>query len=138
MSTAVQAKPFNIVTHNGLITVRSTKGTGEHRTIRIHTQSKDAKFAPGQRVAQLLVGPDNESDYRAFGFVTIDGRICLFKKHREERFYQWMKAFMENPERFPSVEFNFEGHCRRCGRLLSDPLSCEIGLGPTCRELEGA
>lgn len=28
------------------------------------------------------------------------------------------------------------GHCRRCRRLLTDPESIKLGIGPECRELE--
>jgi hypothetical protein len=73
----VSERPFDIESHNGCITITSLD-SGEHRTVRIRTKSERSKFAPGSRVAELLTGPDNESDYQAFAFVGDGGgSICL-------------------------------------------------------------
>lgn len=130
--TAVLEKPFDIATHNGIVTMRSLR-TGEHRTFRIWTKSKESNFMPGRRVVGLLSGPDNESDYRAFGVMDDDGRIHLWRKHQGERFYQWAAAALSAPEQFlHQVEFSFDGRCRRCNRLLTDPDSVASGIGPHC------
>lgn len=132
----VQDQIFEIRTHNGFITLTSHK-TGEHRTLRVWTQHKEAKFKPGERLIGLLTGPDNESDYRSFGVLGDDGEIYLWRKHQDDKFYQWIRLALLNPERFlDRVSFSFEGHCRRCNRLLTDPISVASGLGPTCRQAE--
>lgn len=134
MASAVElpsvAEFFDIRTHNGFVTVHNP-ATGDHRTFQINTQPKDAKFAAGMRVASLLVGPDNESDYRGFGFV-IDGRVVLWKANRESKVYQWYKRFLEAPRRHPKLEINFDGRCRACNRLLTTPHSVRSGIGPIC------
>lgn len=136
MGVATVTKPFEIKTHNGVITMKSLR-TGEHRTFRIRTMKADAKFLPGKRIIELLQGPDNENDYRSFGMVGDNGRVCLWKKHQSETFYTWVATALEHPEKFlDRVEFSFEGRCRRCNRLLSDPASVASGIGPTCSGVE--
>lgn len=128
--------PFQVATHNGIITIKS-RTTGEHRTLRIHTQPKDAKFAAGERVAEILSGPDNTGDYRGFAFVKSDGSVCLWKKYQDSDFYQWIARFLRHPERFLNkVEINFEGKCRRCNRDLTTPESVASGIGPTCSGMD--
>jgi hypothetical protein len=126
---------FNLQTHNGCITMRNlTKGT--HRTFKVWTQSDDANFMPGKRLVGLLTGPDNTQCFRSFGVLGDDGQIYLWKKHRGQYFYEWAaNALMHPDEVADQVDILFEGHCRRCNRVLTDPVSIEIGLGPTCREI---
>lgn len=136
MSVDTVTKPFEIKTHNGIITMKSMK-TGEHRTFRIRTMKQDSKFLPGKRVVELLQGPDNESDYRSFGMIGDDGRVYLWKKHQGQAFYVWVASALQSPEHYVDrVEFSFEGRCRRCNRLLSDPDSVASGIGPTCSGVE--
>ena len=126
---------FSIKTHNGYLTIRS-RNSGEHRTVKIWTQKEDAEFFGGRRLVGLLSGPDNESDYQAFGFIGDDDRIVLWKKHRESDFYLWLARFLNHPERFASkVEVNFDGRCRRCNRTLTTPGSVESGIGPVSPDL---
>lgn len=130
---------MNIATHNGFVTVKSAR-TGDHRTFRIATQADDAKFAPGRRVVSLLTGPDNETDYRGFGFLDAapDGRvkITVWKKCRGGQF----EALAEMLENLPAheaagqVSVNFDARCRRCNRTLTTPESVASGIGPVCAE----
>ena len=132
----VTDKLFSVRTHNGFVTMTSHR-TGEHRTFRVWTQKPDAKFMAGKRLVGLLVGPDNESDYRSFGVLGDDGQIYLWKKHQGDKFYQWVALALVHPERFTEkVAYSFDGRCRRCNRLLTDPVSVSEGIGPTCRGLE--
>lgn len=125
---------FDVATHNGCITIRS-KATGEHRTVRVKTQSNDSSFFPGRRLVELLEGPDNESSYRAFGYLTAGPvGIVLWRKHRDSKFYLWLVSFLLDPDSFlDRVEVNFEGRCRRCNRKLTTPESVRLGIGPVCR-----
>ena len=81
--TTETAQP-TVATHNGTITIYNP-ATDAHRTFRIRTQPDDSDFAPGQRVVSLLVGPDNESDYQGFGFVSY-GRIAVWHSRRNTVF----------------------------------------------------
>lgn len=149
MSVAIDAKPFDIATHNGHITVVSDK-TGEHRTIRIHTEKWVERDASGEvlldeqgkpkkkavRTIGLLTGSDNENDYQNFALVGDDGRVVLWKKYRGGRFHEWLAKYLSRPEDFPQIECNFEGRCRVCNRLLTTPESVLRGIGPVCEEQE--
>lgn len=131
MTTAT--KLFDITTHNGRITLRNPS-TGGHRTLRIRTIPKDSKFAPGQRVAELLIGGDNDNDYQGFGFV-VGGTVSVWRSKQTQAF-AWYAKFLANPERFPEIEVFFEGRCRVCNRALTTPESVESGIGPVCEGRE--
>lgn len=147
--SAVLSQPFNIATHNGFITVVSNK-TGQHRTVRIRTEEWIQRDRDGNvihddcgepvkkavRTVGLLTGQCNESDYTNFAMIADRGQVVLFRKNRDSEFFNWMAKFLESPARFPHIEFNFEGRCRRCNRLLTTNESVLSGIGPTCRELE--
>lgn len=122
---------MNIFSHNGIITIKNPK-TGNHRTFRIKTQKDNDQFAPGERIVQLLTGPDNENDYRGFGFVKND-HIVLWKKYVgiDNGSFEKFCKILTNPDKF-GLEVNFEGKCRRCNRTLSTPLSVSLGIGPEC------
>lgn len=136
MMNAVAAHPYTIQTHNGKLTVVSHR-TGEHRTFRIKTQDKDARFAPGERIVSLLIGPDNVSSYKGFGFVMPDGRIAVWKKDRGTK-YEELARFLEKlgeHEAAGRVDVHWSVLCRRCNRELTTPESIESGIGPVCAEM---
>lgn len=127
---------FNIRTHNGCVTI-TNPATGQHRTFQIRTQPADARFAPGERIVSMLAGPDNQHAYRGFGFIKPDGSVVLWKRCRTD-FFERVVPLLQNPARFQSlgIEYDIEGHCRRCNRLLTVPESIRSGIGPTCAEHE--
>lgn len=138
---------------NGLWTVQSTK-SGEHRTFRIRTLSKDSSFAPGERVVGLLVGPDNGANYKDFGFVTPEG-IRVWRRFQKDgdaangtaycggrlsafEFYArvlWglLVENDESPWTRQGYSVDGSGTCVRCGRVLTEPESIRLGVGPYCR-----
>lgn len=130
----------SIATHNGKITIKSP--TGQHRTFCIKTQKDDANFAPGERIISLLDGPDNENDYKQFGFVKEGGLIVVWRKYRGsvgdngyepsayER-YAKMLMHVEHYERL-GAQYMFATSCRRCNRTLTTPESIQSGIGPIC------
>jgi len=123
---------FDLRTHNGIVTVANT-ARGTHRTFRIHTQADDAKFAPKARILGLLIGQDNETDYNGIGFVKEDGRIILWRRYQTDTYAKLIRV-LEQPDRFRALGFtySYEGHCRRCNRLLTTPDSVRDGIGPVC------
>ena len=123
---------FSHTTHNGIITVENT-ARGTHRTFRIKTQKEDAKFAPGERILSLLTGPDNTTSYTQIAFVKEDGRIILWRRYQTEQYERLIRVLLE-PDYYQSIGFayHYEGHCRRCNRLLTTPESLRSGIGPVC------
>jgi len=123
---------FDIRTHNGKITVENTV-RGTHRTFRIRTQKEDDKFAPGERILSLLVGPDNSSDYLQIAFVKDDGSVRLWRKYRTPQ-YEALVKVLQRPDHYRSLgcRYHYEGRCRRCNRTLTTPESVKSGIGPVC------
>jgi len=139
---------------NGTWTIKSP--AGGHRTLRVRTILSESDLR-GSRIVELLVGPDNERDYKGFGFVLSDG-ICVWKRCRSDAGrdeacvdgYRWNAAWsdfekvahmllslMTRPAGgyFGGEGYTVEGEkrCLRCNRKLTTPESIEAGLGPECR-----
>lgn len=122
----------NVLTHNGIFTITSTK-TGDHRTFKIRTQPLDSNFAPGKRVLYLLTGPNNTQDYKGFAFVDDNG-IHLWKKSQTPQYQAFVRMLLN------LTQFEAEGKCtvqaattcRVCNRTLTTPESIESGIGPIC------
>lgn len=136
MTIAISA-PYNLATHNGIITMRNP-ATGNHRTIKIATQKKDARFAPGKRIVYLLTGSNNTSDYQGFGFIKMakDGQayIAVWKKQSTDTFRQ-LGLMIQHPVHYietANIEYLFEGCCRVCNKTLTTPESIKSGIGPVC------
>jgi len=123
----------SIGTHNGIITLTNPATQGR-RTFRIKTQSEDSHFAPGERIVSLLTGPENTTDYTGFGFVKPDGRIKVWRKRRGGVYETYARMLECLPGLIESgrLQVNYEGHCRRCNRLLTTPESVQSGIGPIC------
>ena len=124
---------------NGTYTIRN-KETGEHRTFRVKTQKDDSTFAPGKRIVALLSGPNNESDYKGFGFVN-DDRIAVWTKLRgyeKKSAYDWYAIMLwelatDTKSRWhENYEVLLEKKCIRCNRKLTHPESLNTGVGPEC------
>lgn len=121
---------------NGTYTIRN-RDTEEHRTLRIRTQPKDASFAPGRRLIGLLIGPENESDYRSFGFVGENG-IHVWKRFQASGPWNaYARAIMELTGDEPTdldetYDLLVSRRCLVCGRKLTTPESMESGIGPVC------
>ena len=96
--------------------------------------------APAYFVA-LLTGSDNRRDYNYLG-VIFDGRTyrhgktkaCAGADAPSAKAFDFFWRCLAQGSLPDALEFWHEGHCGRCGRLLTDPSSIEIGLGPDCAE----
>lgn len=122
---------------NGTYTI--TSPSGEHRTFRIRTQPEDSNFAPGKRVVSLLIGPDNNSDFKGFGFADENGihvwsRYRLSAVHVQYAALLWSLATEGEASRFyaKGARILLEGRCVRCNRKLTHPVSIVTGIGPEC------
>lgn len=133
---------------NGIYTIENE--AGDHRTISIRTQKKDASFAPGERIAALLTGPENEKDYQGFAFVKDEGFIVWRKKrgvNGRVSTYEWYAKILQCLELQPSEMEEVEAtvslsgrtykillskRCMICNRRLTTPESVRAGIGPVC------
>jgi len=88
----------------------------------------------------VLVGPDNTSNYRKFGTITIDENGMPFFRslgsHASDKLYcKWFdRIFLDLciGITFPKLEIWHCGRCCKCGRLLTVPRSVDMGIGPEC------
>ena len=145
MSTFHQIESPNLLV-DGTITVLLRNG--KHFTYRVHTVKKGD--LEGKRIVALLNGPDNNSNYKGFGFVVperanvaANGQhpnwvdvpdsqdIAIWKKCRSEAFEKHAKLLLGHANEHV-VEWMQEGRCMKCGRKLTTPESLKAGIGPVC------
>lgn len=133
----VPAHLFDVAIHNGEVTI-SNPTSGGHRTFKV-TTILEGDLA-GRRVVGLLTGPENTSDYQCFAFVLDNGQVKVWSRFRGQngKRSDWEKFadMLERPGYWTAragLEYLVSGRCRRCNRLLTDPLSIATGQGPTCR-----
>ena len=119
---------------NQLITVKNLK-SGEHRTFAIKTCQKGS--LAGKQLVALLIGPENESDYQAFGFID-DFGVKVWRS-KDTPTFRVFAAMIEqhlglkaNGFEFKDFDWLASKRCQRCNRTLTDPLSIERGIGPEC------
>lgn len=131
------AKDF-MLAGNAHLTLVSTK-TGQRFTYRVRAPKQKGSVS---HFVSVLYGPNNQTDYAYLGHV-FSGQGGHRFVHGKKSRYNWgepqVKAFKwfweqlvgkgELPE---SVELWHEGHCGRCHRPLTVPLSIERGIGPEC------
>ena len=144
--TAKDAREYTLA-GKATITLTSQK-TQAHYTYRIRS-SKDGHCS----FVQVLVGPDNTTDYQYLGIIPQDryGAPQFFRCTQKSRFYKvdlaaeapCLKAFRYYwdhvlANRLPAnLEVRHEGSCGRCGRVLTTPESIDRGIGPECWEKMG-
>lgn len=131
---APQGNPTASGVKNGYYTVEWPGGG--HTTIRLTDHWDEAEAARGAQVAGFLRGADNTSDYERFAFV--NGRqMRVWRRFGPD--CQPARALrvllgMPDPADAGRAFARASGRCYVCNRLLTDPLSIELGIGPVCRE----
>jgi hypothetical protein len=98
---------------------------------------------------KAMTGPDNETAYTYIGFIRPNnnngnltfmwgskspiGREASSVKAMEA----YINAFIGNGKLPKGITFHGSEKCCRCGRKLTVPESCTLGIGPECREKMG-
>lgn len=133
-SNMMQAKKG--IMQNGIYTIKNTE-TNEHRTFKI----KVCRFGAlkGKQIAELLTGPDNESDYQGFAFIN-DSGIQVWKS-KAQKTYLAYAALLEHLLKIKTHNFSNDRYalsvskrCMVCNRTLTTPESIERGIGPECEK----
>jgi hypothetical protein len=125
-----------------IFTVKSGK-TGKHFTFKVIPPKKEDKDKSPVYFVKVLTGSDNTSNYTYIGHIWRDS--FTFVHGKKSRIgadapsvvaFSWLmrKVKSEDVPMLSKVEVWHEGRCCRCGRLLTDPLSIELGIGPECRK----
>lgn len=131
--TDPEPEPETPAIPNGTYTIETEDG---HFTFRLKEGS--GKLS-GKTIIEYLYGPDNELDFRAFGFMKADGTIQVWTRFRHNtvgtvRVQQIAKALStsDTVEKAGQAYALMSGRCRRCGRTLTVPASIHRGYGPDC------
>jgi hypothetical protein len=111
-------------------------GKGEHYTFKIRQPKGDNK----PFFVSLLTGPNNEGDYTYLGIYNPnDHKVFLTAKSKMNenstpvKVINWAIGIVASGKTLPEgYSIQHEGRCCRCGRLLTDPTSIELGIGPEC------
>jgi hypothetical protein len=113
--------------------------TGTHFTYRVAANKKKGGTTPSHFVG-VLTRPDT---YTYLG--------CIFEGRRwahghkspishdapSAKAFAWCWAKLSGGHMPETLEVFHEGRCGRCGRRLSTPRSCTIGIGPECEKKMG-
>lgn len=107
-------------------------GEETHRTFRVKDASSQSKLA-GKRIISLLTGPDNTGDYMGVGFVTDQG-VSVWKRFSAEGVMKDAIDILLGDVETAQMGYAMQsGNCYVCGRLLTEPESIKLGIGPVCR-----
>lgn len=108
---------------------------GVSRTLRLVDDWRE-NAAKGSQVAQFLNGPDNESNYAGFAFVT--GRTFrVWRKFATDSAITSALSFLVHTDRAGWMSAGeayavASARCFRCNRPLTVVSSISAGLGPVC------
>ncbi len=140
ITDAAAAKQF-VLAGNATFTLASKK-TGKRYTFKVQKSKPSQSGAPFVWFVKTLYGSDNTSDYAYVGMIK-DEKFGLTKKSQytlespQVRAFDFVWGNLTKGQINPNTEFWHEGHCGRCGRLLTVPHSIETGIGPECAKLMG-
>jgi hypothetical protein len=123
------------------VTLRSTR-TEMRFTYRIKQAANRETGKPEPLFfVKVLVGQDNESAYQYLGLIrhTPSGyrydhgaKSKITKTAASAGAFEWSFKALARGVIPPELEVWHNGHCARCGRMLTVPESIQRGLGPKC------
>lgn len=146
-----------ILAGKAIITLKNAK-TGNRFTYRIkRMKTGDVHNVNDRRNAlrfiSVLTGPENTSHYSYFahfkilGGIDFDGTQSFEYKFNKDKakvkrdcqsvqVFEWVVGNLVHKKPMPSnIEIWHNGHCCRCGRVLTVPESIEDGIGPECKRI---
>ena len=135
---------------NATFTVLNTLTSGRFTyRVRVAKDKVTKKPLPtGPWFVQVLTGSNNEGDYSYLGaiFPVQPGEDLTLKLTAKSAYgpdagsvkaFAWTLKRLQATTLPPTIEVWHEGHCGRCGKLLTVPASIERGIGPDCAALMG-
>jgi hypothetical protein len=127
------------------ITLRSLS-SGNRYTYRIELADKRNPTDLDRYFVNVLVGPDNWSNYKYMGMITKCSNGSLsFKRTQGSKISEDAPSYIGFNFCFAQLvaanmrgfEVWHEGKCGRCGKKLTVPESIATGFGPDCLEMVG-
>ncbi len=140
------AKEF-ILAGNATVTFVSKK-SGNRFTYKVKQAPRKEGDNPNSTLyfVSLLVGQDNENDYSYIGIITryvcpAGSESLNFRTTKASKVsvdapsvmaMEWVISFLSQGDMPHMTEIWHLGRCGKCGRTLTTPESCAVGLGPIC------
>lgn len=119
--------------HPGVYTVMLP--SGDHRVFEVEVMGRNADFAPGKTVLRWLAGPERER--KGLGFL-VGGQARIWQKKRHLVVGPLREALdILLAWDGESDDVKVARYCARCGDLLTNPVSNDLGIGPYCRKQQG-
>lgn len=124
------------IPYKGTFTFVWGQDDSDYRTIRI----KKWTSRRGCWLIELLTGPENSTDFTAFGtYDEATGSYTIWRRyiHNEKMkdVIEWLKASDEEKQKAAGEVYAMQSNnCWRCGHRLTVPASIHRGLGPDCAE----
>lgn len=128
---------------NAIVTLVSKK-TGERFTYRIRNPKLES--ATSVYYVDVLTGPNNEADYTPLSVLALENGQLHNYRASISRIgndapsaiaFRWAaQHLLIKPSELvlELLDVFHEGRCSRCGRLLTNPSSVGLGLGPECAQ----
>ena len=118
----VSNEPVTQVCPNGTFTVVLNE-QGDYRTIKLVDAPETMSKPAGTQIASYLSGPDNESSYTGFAFVS-GSRIGTWSKFKADSTLTKALRFLLSSDRERQIDMGEayaieSGNCFRCGRKLT-------------------
>jgi hypothetical protein len=120
---------------NATFTVVNTD-TKKHFTFKVKQPKNNNEIF----FVSVMNGSDNNSNYAFIGTYFNNGnsfrhgkKSSIGKDAQSAKVISWFfNKFINNEEKYPTVQVYHEGKCGKCGRKLTTPESVKSGLGPVC------
>lgn len=115
-----------------------SKKTGNRFTYKVTKGGK--KSNEHVRFVHVLVGPSNTDSYQYIGYMLENSRERLIAGRKGKAnipcfdALNWLVRNLNRAVLPEQIEFYHSGQCGACGRVLTDPHSIKVGLGPICEE----
>ena len=143
LASPAAAKNF-MLAGKAIFTLVSLK-TGTRYTFKVTHKPASEKYGESWMVS-YLTGPDNWSNYSYIGQIKSTTSGYTFFTTRASKLtmesapvagFNWAFTHINADLDTPNMEVWHAGKCGRCGRLLTVPSSCALGLGPECASKGG-
>ncbi len=137
MSNAAAARKF-ILGGKAIFTLQSQR-TGKRFTYRVKQGKPSERYPNPAYFVGVLTGPENTTDYSDLGMIFNES---TFKMKRDGSIsadapsavaFDWAWKALQGAEMPAMLNMFHMGRCCKCGLPLTDPVSIESGMGPTCR-----
>lgn len=124
---------------NARVTFLNTD-SGNRFTYQIQQAKPDheGQEAPPLWFVRVLTGSDNTADYQYLGVLRTQGfqhgvKSKISVDAQSCKVFSWVWPRLQRGTLPGFIQVWHEGRCGKCNRVLTDPLSISLGMGPTCR-----